>query len=370
MVIQCKMCLYIYDLGSAIYYTYYKKMQGGNTMKRSKTIQSLLLIIIMLLGLAGCTQDTYSAYKQAEAKTTGIKTGKQRVSYTLANEADMVKIRDLIKNSKESNLDAMTIYAIYENLNKFKDFKIEFTKQYDKNNDKFLSEGFIRFNIYNFEGKLYKDREEYILEKLQVPKYSRFTSGELIKAFLGQYGFEGQNLSYNNDMATMFMNIIDEYITKDSIMSNGRKIINTPEGDIKVKELKITLKDEKLKELKNKLQHTLRQRPLIVSDLDSDKSADKRMKEMLIVSLSRLQPLSMEYTVYIDMNGYIMEKNINLKSKVYYPETDMDIMKIWNYKSQYWDLEKEQQIILPDNIDMEDSMDIKELIEQINSIKL
>lgn len=323
--------------------------------------------ITQLFSLTGCTKDVYTSYKQAEVKIASSKTGKQRVSLNFTNETDMAKLRSLLQNGKTPNTEAM---ALYEILNKFKDLKIEFTKQYNKDQDKYISDGFIRFNIYNLEGKLYKDKKNYIIEKPLIPKYVSFTSREFVKEFFKQYGFEGQNLSFNKDITAMLLNVIDEHITKDSIMSNGRKIINTQEGDIKVKELKIILQGENLKSLKNQLIHTLRQNTLIFSELNSDKIADKKIKEMLISCISPLQPVSLEYTVSIDSNGYIMEKNINFTEELYYPEIDMTVKKVWSYSCQYWDLDREQNIQPPKGINIEGSMDIKTFLKQINDIKL
>lgn len=281
--------------------------------------------------------------------------------------ADMAKLRSILQNDKTPNTEAM---MLYETLNNFKDLRIEFTKQYNKDQDKYISDGFIRFNIYNLEGKLYRDKDNYIIEKLQIPKYVCFTAHEFLEEFFKQYGFEGQNLSFNKDITAMLLNIIDEHITRDSIMSNGRKIISTPEGDIKVKELKIVLQGENLKSLKNQLVRTLRQNTLIFSTLNSDKIADRKMKEMLISCISPLQPVSLEYTVSIDANGYIMEKNINFIGELYYPEIDMTVTKAWNYSCQYWDLDRKQNIQPPKGIDIEGSIDIKTFLEQINDIKL
>lgn len=342
-------------------------MQGGDVMRKFKTILSLFLIIGLLFSISGCAKDVFTSYKQAEAKTNTVKTGKQKVSFTFASETDMVKLRSILQKGKTPDEGAM---KIYETLNSFKDLKIEFTKQYDKSQDKYLSDGFVRFNIYNLKGSLYKDRDNYIIEKLQIPKYVRFTSQEFVDGFFKQYGFQGQKLSFNNDIANVLMSIIDEHITKDSIMSNGRKIINTPDGDIKVKELKITLEGEKLKALKNELLHALRQNTLVSSELDSDKIADKKIKEMLINSIVRLQPLSMEYTLYIDTDGYMAEKNISFKGELYYPEIDMNVSKTWNYNSLYWDLDKKQDIQPPKGMDIEGSIEIKTFLKQMNNIKL
>lgn len=342
-------------------------MHGGIIMRRIKIILCALLIITQSFSLMGCTKDVYTSYKQAEAKIASSKTGKQKVSLTFTNKTDIAKIRSILRNDKTPNTEAM---ILYETLNNFKDLRIEFTKQYNKNQDKYISNGFIRFNIYNLEGKLYRDKGNYIIEKLQIPKYVSFTSHEFVREFFKQYGFEGKNLSFNKDITAALLNIIDEHITRDSIMSNGRKIISTPEGDIKVKELKIVLQGENLISLKNQLVHTLRQNTLIFSELNSDKIADRKIKEMLTSSISPLQPVSLEYTVSIDANGYIMEKNISFIGELYYPEIDMTVTKAWNYSCQYWDLDREQNIQPPKGIDIEGSINIKTFLEQINNIKL
>ncbi|MEA4962865.1 hypothetical protein [Lutispora sp.] len=336
-------------------------------MKKLRIVLPLFLLAVLLFGLAACTGDVFAIYKQAEEKTRSIKTGKQKVCLTFSNEADMGKLGSILKNGKNRSPEAA---ILYETLNKFKDFRIEYTKQYDVMQDKYISDGYIRFNIYNLEGKLYKDKDSYIIEKLQTPKYVRFTSHELAEEFFKQYDFEGQNLSFNNDITAVLADIADEHITRDSMMSNGRKILSTLEGDIKVKELKITLEGERLKNLKNEFLHALSQNTLVFSELDSDKIADRRIKEMLTAVIRPLEPLSMEYTVFIDANGYIMEKNINLKSKLYYPEIDMEVTKTWNYNSQYWDLNKEQDIQPPKGIDAEGTIDVKTFLELINNISL
>ena len=163
-------------------------------MKKLRIVLPLFLLAVLLFGLAACTGDVFAIYEQAEEKTSSIKTGKQKVCLTFSNEADMVELGSILKNGKNRSPEAA---ILYETLNKFKDFRIEFTKQYDVTQDKYISDGYIRFNIYNLEGKLYKDKDSYIIEKLQIPKYVRFTSHEFVKEFFKQYGFEGQNLSFN-----------------------------------------------------------------------------------------------------------------------------------------------------------------------------
>lgn len=299
-------------------------------MKRISAIL-LILVVTLIFSLAGCSVNDLEEYKEAVNKTNSITKG--QLSYEISIEQGF-------------NTDGLSSERINK-LNYFKKVEAQSSVKFDDEKNKFISRNYSNFGGMGFDTAIYLDGEKVYMKMPIIGKYIIFD--EEIASEKSEY----------NEMISQetTKNIINEWVNllnTEDVVSGEKTLLNTEEGEVKTTLFTINASDKQIRELINKS----------LDIMEKDEKLKESFSEMIqkegeSVSIDGLinkirekvnesDIKDFKYNVYIDIDGYIIQNNIEIE--IEYPNAEtgqLDYQKIV-MQGENWDIEKEQDFKFPE----------------------
>ncbi|MBN2796663.1 MAG: hypothetical protein JXR88_14735 [Clostridia bacterium] len=320
-------------------------------------MKKLLLLILMLL-LVSCDQDALNYYMEAGVKTDTI----DRAKTTLDLKVDM-----------SFNDDFQEEYASIADLLSFIQYKSN--SAYDKTTQEKITYQYLGSEGIGVDTTYYQFSDGSYLRVPFVGKYLDFNQIEMI----GETDFSAYSKSPLTEEALSF---IEEkwmaLVNEEDVVNLGNEVIDTPEGEVKVKKFVVTLSNEQLHDFLNDVIEYLKSdqyfnevfRSYPLYNLEDDELVEfdafeitgqdwlNNMSELLediIVNRFKM-------TTYIDIDQYIIESKYEVSLNfVGILETIIESLELEaNY--QMYDLHEKIQFDFP-SIAEEQMTTIEEVLE-------
>lgn len=321
-----------------VYISYRKFNTWRIEVHNMKKIKGIISIFIVMIIMTGCTTKAYTDYNDAVVKTDSEKTGKQSIE---------------IKMDIDFNTEGLSLEEVKQ-LNYYREMMYQFTNQYDIDNDKIATDIYMKFGGIGMDSNYYKDGNEQYVKIPVLNKFVNITNEKFI----------------DNEYGDIFNSITDkwlEILREENVIKGKDTIVDTKEGQVKAKEVSISIDKDQLKELSKVIIDTIIESGIIEDVLfvmNNDDNTDEIDKKEIIDNIYELFDSMIfdgfEAKAYIDFDGYLIEEDIEMNMRIK-QKTESDPIKInLSINNKYWDIGKKQVITIPD-INEDDIVEMKEL---------
>ena len=270
-------------------------------MKKIKLMFSLLFLFTLIIGCS----NPYETYQKAHEKTSEIQTGKTSIALQLTAE----------------NLELP-----------FNRLDIE--QAYDQTEDKSKSSIFIDLDSYGVEATLYQHQGAMYVVSPLLPKILVVNDGDFEQSLENEYTEIAPSIELDEELLNQIRALWYELITSENISELGNVIVTTPDGDVKGKEYKVIMTNEKVMPVLSK---TIELFMDSHSDLLQDMNVtdyDEFLEDMEFDTIS--------FYAYLDRDDRIIEERFTFDVTVAEGYT-MNI----DFQLQRWDMGKSVDIKLP-----------------------
>lgn len=314
----------------------------------------LILLIISILLLNSCNSNATETYISALKSTSSI---------------------DIYESKSISKFKIDLSQASQKDIYDLKDFS-NITYNIDKkfNKDKGLIRGYISSEQFLFDYNIYFNSKDIFLKSvITEDKYYKLNDPKKANPYFN-------NSNFNAGLITEYTN----FIAKEALSNLGSTITNTPDGDIKVTKISITLNEKKSKALLQKIIKLIDKndslKDFLKSSINSSelpfKSNNKFDFAKIDSWISNLMPNynnfekklrinTIELTASIDKDDYIIEQNLLFDVDLYNINSILNFK--FNQKSTIWSInDTSLNVTLPK---INSSNTIKELKDFPTSLK-
>lgn len=322
-----------------------------------KKILIVLFTLLLALSLVGCKTDSLEEYKSASEKTDQIKKGQTSGEFNLV---------------VDFNTEEMTSEEI-KKLNYYKDMKGSFNASFDEDLEKLICRNYINLGGLGFDFDLYFNKDEMFMKLPVVGKYMKLDEIKIYSNQDTKQDESPENIISAETIEAITTNWI-ALMKKEDVFKGNDIVLTTPDGEVKTTEYTIKLNDEQIKnlfinsvEIVSKDENFKEFYYTMQKNIDSLDTSFEEMTTNINEWINEYYVESFNYTAYVDIDGYIVNENIELILKVN-NEVKGSLSAI-NYKLDIknWDINKEQNFNFPiltdDNtlkIDSLDNMDNSE----------
>lgn len=320
-------------------------------------------LLIFSLALMGCNEDELEVYKEAKIKTDTIEIGKSKleteVNVELAEKLpeELEKIRNFVESVTYSN-DTM----------------------YDKEENNIIVRQYFGTNTIGFDTVFYSNNGN---EFLKIPFLGKFIEldnlGEFDNEILSEINFEEPPISEETvkQVSDLWLQLINE----EDVVNLGNEVVDTPEGEVKVKKMVVTFKDSQLKEFLNQVLDMLKYDEKFRSELlnypgftiDEDQkmgaveTTDVDTEEMIENLRTFIGFISFDkfvMTTYIDIDDYIVDSEYEIS--VSFVGIISEVIKSIKVSSSYqlYDIGEKIEFLFPE-INKNNTTTLKKVLEEL-----
>lgn len=300
-----------------------------------KRVILIMIILLLMMTIMGCTQNDLEDYKSAMNKTENMERGKVEVDIKC------------ITNYNTEELDDETL-AI---LDKFDEFSFTTIGRFDKKQKKSIDESYVVLGDLGYDFNVYGIDDKHYLELLFV----NINDKKFIEVSENEVEFEED---IPEDVFKAFAEKWNEILMEENVSKGEKALITTDDGEVKSREFTIDLKDEQLKELLSYFIDLIKDNEdfkkffeNMVYYSNEEELTDEQKIEIyneIISAINELllntNELSLFYKAYIDIDGYVVKEDIrfNLRNKeVKSGELEAIDFEIIN---KYTNIEEEQEL--------------------------
>ncbi|WFA08754.1 hypothetical protein [Tissierella sp. Yu-01] len=300
-----------------------------------KRVILIMITLLLMMTIVGCTQNDLEDYKSAMNKTENMERGKVEVD-----------IKSTTKYNTEE-LDDETL-AI---LDKFDEFSFTTIGRFDRQKKRTINESYVilgdlgyDFNIYGLDDKHYL---ELLFVNINDKKFIELSENEVvIEEDIPEDVFEEFAKKWNN------------ILMEDNVTKGEKVLITTDDGEVKSREFTIDLKDEQLKELLSYFIDLIKDNEdfekffedMVHYSNEEELTNDQKREiyDEIISNINKMfldaNEINLYYKAYIDIDGYVVKEDIrfNLRNK----ETKSGELESINFEmtNKYTNIEKEQEL--------------------------
>ena len=158
-----------------------------------------------------------------------------------------------------------------------------------------------------------------------------------------------------------------EILNKKDVVSGNKTLLTTEDGEIKVTQFSINLTGEQIKQLLNESLDIIVKDKSVdelakgVTDENGNKIEFEKLVNNLKNKMNDTTIRDFKYTGYIDIDGYIIQENIELIADFDNVESGKILSTDLKMQIKHWSIEKEQKFEFPeltkDNILEQESID-------------
>ncbi|MGF7059382.1 hypothetical protein [Brassicibacter mesophilus] len=302
-------------------------------MRKNVLIISTLVLLVFVL--SACGTEALQTYKDAVKNTNEIKQG--QMSFELAIE-------------NEYNTEGLSVDAIRQ-LNYFKEIesKTSVVFKEESKDTKIMSRNYFNFGGMGFDSAFYKNEDTAFIKMPILGKYVVLD------------GFNREFNSKENQNDDMMENAIDEIknkwikiLNRKDVVSGNKTLLTTEDGEIKVTQFSINLTGEQIKQLINESLDIIVNNKGVneianeVTDEEGNKLEVEKFINDLKDKMNDITIRDFKYTGYIDIDGYIIQEDIELIADFDNAESGEVLSTDLKMQMKHWNIEKEQKFEFPE----------------------
>lgn len=320
-------------------------------------MKKILLIGIMILALVGCSPEALDYYQTATEKTESLTLGKSKTSLALNIEFDE---------------------SIGEDIKAFDTFTYTSDSQFDRDEDKKIVHQHLSTLALGVDSVYYKDQLVEFVKMPFVGKYLDLNDVTFDTFDMSAY----QEIPFTEASINKMIIAWKTLVEADDVVDLGNEVIDTPEGEVKVKKLVITFTHDQMKTFLNDMlliveedtlfQEKIQTYPGIniseegieqveqVYDVDVTMVVDqfKRLLDQIVIDEFVL-------TTYIDIDAYIIESQYDI-SLSFVGELGDYIDRIeFDGKYELYDLHEDNTFVFP-SLTEENMTTLEELMNMLD----
>ncbi|EOC99562.1 hypothetical protein [Caldisalinibacter kiritimatiensis] len=306
-----------------------------------KKIVVFILTTFMVVSLIGCGKEDLQTYKEAVKKTDEITKGKTMFEIKLDNEF---------------NTEGLSQEKI-KKLNYFKTVETENHITFDWTQDKMIVRNYYNFGGMGFDTTIYVNGEDVYMKMPIVEKYISMSDMTGEKADI-------DNKEKQPDIMNQFYEKVlksikskwTEILNKEDVVSGEKTILDTEDGRVKATHFTIDLTGEQIKTLLNEsLDIVSENKDLIkeyikITNASEENKQDIDLEEVLAELKQKVNQIEIKefnYNAYIDIDGYIVQENIEFKIRFNDVKPGETEEITFNMNTENWSIEKEQEFNFP-----------------------
>lgn len=301
-----------------------------------RRISVFLLTIILIFAVTACGKTDLQKYRDAVSKLDTITSGKS--------------IQEL-KVESEFNLEGLTSDEIKE-LYYYNTIQYRSNVQFDNNIEKVIARNYSNFGGMGFDSIMYINGNDAFLKMPIVGKY--YVMDKMINSD------KSEDISFliisEKSIKAISQKWVD-LLNNEDVVSGEKSLLSTEDGEVKATRFTINLSEEQLKTLINDAIIILKTDDNLKNmysaqalNMKGAKSLDE-VFENLRLKLSDIEISNIRYESYIDIDGYIVQKNIEMEIKYSNVESgEVERQKIV-LQSKTWDIGNEQMFDFPELTD-------------------
>jgi len=297
-----------------------------------------VMILVVLVSLAGCTQNTFEDYQEALFKTDNIERGKSNTRMDI----------EMIFNTE--GLDGETV----KELKTFENVIYEGTTSFDYTGDdvKVSSMNLLSLGGLGVNFDYHQEGNQTALYIPMVGKYLDLNADDLddmlkqqsVSEMYSQVNLSEETLS---NLDELWRNTFEA----DEVVQGEKSTMETPEGDVRVVKFTVTPSKEKIKEF-------VRDASTIIIEDESVQSLFENLEAQEIVTVDEIEKhmtswmdmwtvSSFSVIDYIDVDGYIVDSTVTFEILINQEGAGgLKILKV-NSSTKHYDIENPQDLIFP-----------------------
>ncbi len=304
----------------------------------------LIVIVLLVITLFGCSSNSLIQYKDSIKKTDNISKGKTSINLTI-NSSYNYEGLDKKEAEKLSNY--------------FNKIEIDSNITFDDTKEEMYLMMYFNFGGLGYDSEVFVKGNETTVRIPIINKYIKIEN---------EQEQNKDNELYNNINEKILKPIKDkwtEILLRENVVKGKKSILSTEDGDVKVIKYTITPSEEQMKELITFCFKTVAENKEVLKDeltlIGSDNETDiETFISKLGEELKKIETITLEQVVYIDIDGYITKDTVNFELYINNPEQGEARYRKIVLETKNWNNEMEQLIVFPtikskDVIDVEDS---------------
>lgn len=325
-----------------------------------KLIITTLMIMIFLIG---CEQDALNYFQEASVKTDEIVRGKS----TLDIQA-MIEVSESMKEV-EPELAELLNNITYSSEN-----------QFDKTSEEHLVRQYLGTNMMGFDTVYYNNKGFEYVKVPFVGKYLKMEDLLELESFdTSIYDEPPVTQETLQTISEAWLDLVEE----DDVVNLGNEVVDTPEGEVKVKKLVVTFSNEQVKVFLNKaldmiaVDETFKKKiteypiyttdddgKMTVADVDFDIEPEKII-EYFRALLDDIVIEEFKMVTYVDVDQYIIESEYNIHIS-FVGDIEEYLKRIkFNSTYQLYDLHEDITFEFPE-INEQNTITLNALLDQLD----
>lgn len=189
-------------------------------------MKRLLVLLMTVFLLMGCEIDALNYYQEAIEKTETIKTGKSKLD-----------LKFNLDFSEEAIAEVPELVDLFSEITYIDDSK------FDKTEEKIVSRQYIGTKAFGVDTIYYRNADEGFLKVPFKGKFLKFDAENMIEG-LDMSVYEEPPISEQT-----FQKIKEKWLSlvnEEDVVNLGDEVIDTPEGEVKVKKMVVTFSNEQI----------------------------------------------------------------------------------------------------------------------------
>jgi len=295
--------------------------------------QKMVSILLILVLVTGCQKNVLNVYREASVKTDEIKRGSSDTELELAIEFK----EDLPSSWKD------LVGNIY--------FKT--TTLFNKDTEEIISHQFISNKDYGIDTVYYQNKDIRVIELPSEGKYidlKGINSSE-------EVGFNKDTSFISDESIKKILKIWLDILENKDVMYLGKTVVDTPEGEVKVKEIVVNITGDQLKSFLNETLIILSQdekfRKTLTKYLENKFKEEgvfdfDEMVEVYRALIEKVEVDLFTATTYIDIDGYMVDNSY--KIQLSFQEDEAMYVKSMTFDGHFitYDIGQKHAFIFPD----------------------
>lgn len=271
-----------------------------------KRIMAVVISLILLFSITGCSTDAFKAYREAREKTSGITQGHLIQEIIIENKYNTEGLSD-------EDIKELSYFNQIQS-------KMDIVFKEDKENTKIISRNYFNLGGLGFDSAFYKDKERMYIKTPILGKYvvldEFLENGEKIDIF-GDRDNEGNQ--FEEQIISKIGEIWVGVLKEKDVVSGKKTLLSTEDGEVKATEFSIDPSEEQIKELMKEVATLLSANEefkqmiaLVYGNNKEEKIETESIFQDFINKIDDINVSGFKYTGYIDIDGYITQEEISL----------------------------------------------------------
>lgn len=299
-------------------------------------IALIMVLLMTVLAVTGCGNNSLIDYKKAAEKTDQIVKGQNSTEFSV---------------TLDFNTEGMTPEAVNK-LNYYKNMSGSFRSVYDNSSNQGIYRNYMNLGGLGFDFDLYQNGDEMFAKLPIVGKYMEL--GDILQN--AEQSPENPSKLISEDTMKALGEEWVGILKQENVFKGKDIVLTTPDGEVKTKIYTITLNDAQVKSLEENSLTILAKDEILKKNFEAlmvkkaDQSKPVSFEEFINKAKEQLKKDTVEnfqYTAYVDIDGYIVNETVEAKIKR--DATEQGEPKSIGFKLEMknWDINKDQKFEFP-----------------------